>query len=347
MLESQTHLIRISELRTKINDHDGEDADELTKLENESRALEAKYRVAVKAEAEAEENSEADGSAGELRELVAAANIGAIFEAAVESRATTGAEKELQDSLNLAPNAAPLDLLRLEKRAVTPAPASVGAMEAPTVQPVFAMGDAEFLGVMETMVDVGDAVFPVLTTRPTVGGPHRESENVAETDGTYAVSVLPPSRLQASFLMRATDAVRFRDMQDSLSDALRSGLGEAVDKEIVDQLSTDVARTAATAADTFASYRKRFIYDLIDGRFASMESDIRLLVGSKTLADASELYRANTADDSVLDSIRRISGGVKVSPHIAAVAASKQDVYVQGYAPRLCVRYVARRYLAS
>ena len=329
MLESQTHLIRISELRTKINDHDGEDADELTKLENESRALEAKYRVAVKAEAEAEENSEADGSAGELRELVAAANIGAIFEAAVESRATTGAEKELQDSLNLAPNAAPLDLLRLEKRAVTPAPASVGAMEAPTVQPVFAMGDAEFLGVMETMVDVGDAVFPVLTTRPTVGGPHRESENVAETDGTYAVSVLPPSRLQASFLMRATDAVRFRDMQDSLSDALRSGLGEAVDKEIVDQLSTDVARTAATAADTFASYRKRFIYDLIDGRFASMESDIRLLVGSKTLADASELYRANTADDSVLDSIRRISGGVKVSPHIAAVAASKQDVYVR------------------
>ena len=140
MLESQTHLIRISELRTKINDHDGEDADDLTKLENESRALEAKYRVAVKAEAEAEETAENDGSAGEHRELVAAANIGAIFEAAVESRSTTGAEKELQDSLNLAANAIPLDLLRVEKRAVTTAPASVGAMEAPTVQPVFGMG---------------------------------------------------------------------------------------------------------------------------------------------------------------------------------------------------------------
>ena len=144
MLESQTHIIRLSELRTKINDHDGEDADDLTKLENEARAVEAKYRVAVKAEAEAEETSEADGSASELRELVAAANIGAIFEAAVESRATTGAEKELQDSLNLAANAIPLDLLRVEKRAVTAAPTSVGAMEAPTVQPVFGMGDSEF-----------------------------------------------------------------------------------------------------------------------------------------------------------------------------------------------------------
>ena len=111
-------------MRTKINDHDGEDADDLTKLENESRALEAKYRVALKAESEAEETAEKDGSAGEFRELVAAANIGAIFEAAVENRATTGAEKELQDSLNLASNAVPLDLLRVEKRAVTAAPTS-------------------------------------------------------------------------------------------------------------------------------------------------------------------------------------------------------------------------------
>ena len=88
-----------------------------------------------------------------------------------------------------------------------------------------------------------------------------------------------------------------------------------------------MGRTAATAADTFASYRKRFVYNLIDGRYASMESDVRLLVGSKTLADASEAYRTATAgDDSVLDSLKRITGGVKVSPHIPAVSASKQDV---------------------
>ena len=329
MFESQTHLIRISELRTKINDHDGEDADDLTKLENESRATEAKYRVALKAESEAEETAEKDGSAGEFRELVKAANIGAIFEAAVESRATDGPERELQEALNLASNAVPLDLLRVEKRAVTPGPTSVGAMEAPTVQPVFGMGDAEFLSVQETMVDAGDAVFVVLETRPTVGGPHTDSTSVAETDGTYAVDTLQPSRLQASFLFRATDAVRFRGLEMSLSDALRDGLSESVDKEIIDTLVTDVTRTAATAADTFASYRKRFVYDLIEGRHASMESDIRLLVGAKTLADASELYRGSTADDSAVDSLRRITGGVKVSPHVADVAASKQDVIVR------------------
>ena len=38
------------------------------------------------------------------------------------------------------------------------------------------------------------------------------------------------------------------------------------------------------------------------------------------------LYRGNNADDSAVDSIRRISGGLRVSPHIAAVASHKQDV---------------------
>ena len=326
MLESQTHLVRLSELRTAINDHDGEDAESLSKLEAESRAVEAKYRVAVKTEADAAESAAGDGSADEYRELVAKANIGAIFEAAVESRATAGAEKELQDALNLAPNVVPLDLLRVESRALTPAPTSVEAMQAPTVQPVFSMGDAAFLGVQETMVESGDAVFPVLTTRPTVTGPVTDDTSVDETAGAYSVNVLPPSRLQASFLVLTSDVARFRDLEASLSDALRSGLAEKVDEEIVDQLVTDVTRAAATAADTFASYRKRFVFDLIDGRFAAMESDIRLLVGAKTLADASDLYRGNTADDSAVDSLRRITGGVKVSPHIAAVASNKQDV---------------------
>ena len=92
---------------------------------------------------------------------------------------------------------------------------------------------------------------------------------------------------------------------------------------------TDVTRTDATAADTFASYRKRFVYDLIEGRHASMEADLRLLVGKDTLGDMATLYRGNNADDSAVDSLRRISGGVRVSPHIAATASMKQDVIVR------------------
>ena len=107
------------------------------------------------------------------------------------------------------------------------------------------------------------------------------------------------------------------------------GLQEGLGKELVDQIVSDVSRTDASAADTFASYRSRFVYAQIDGRYATSESDIRLLVGSATLQDAAILYRSNNADDSAVDSLRRVSGGLRVSPHIAAASGNKQDVIVR------------------
>ena len=77
------------------------------------------------------------------------------------------------------------------------------------------------------------------------------------------------------------------------------------------------------------TYRSSFVYSQIDGRFANSEADIRLLVGSETLTDASVLYRSNTSDDSAVDSLRRISGGLRVSPNIAAASGNKQDVLVR------------------
>ena len=41
------------------------------------------------------------------------------------------------------------------------------------------------------------------------------------------------------------------------------------------------------------------------------------------------LYRSNNADDSAVDSLRRVSGGLRVSPHIAAASGNKQDVIVR------------------
>ena len=99
--------------------------------------------------------------------------------------------------------------------------------------------------------------------------------------------------------------------------------------ELIDQIVVDVTRTDASAADTFASYRSRFVYALIDGRFANTEADIRLLVGSATLADAAVLYRSNNADDSAVDSLRRITGGLRVSGRIAAPSSNIQQCIVR------------------
>ncbi len=339
MTPRQRLALEQSEKRQKINDLLGLDEltddqrNELDTLTKRMQQIEVESRAAIVAEGEDEQRMRSefgdDRESAELRALVGRANAGAIFTAALEHRATDGAEAELQQHFRLGGNQIPLEMLRLETRAVTPAPTDTGASQQPILQPIFATGDAAFLGVDMPTVPVGDAVFPVLTSRPTVGGPHKDSTAVGETTGAFTAEVLEPHRLQASFYYRRTDAARFAGMDEGLRAALNSGLSEALDKEVIDQLVSDVSQTAATAENTFATYRSALVYDRLDGRFASMEGDVRVLAGASTVAHMAGKYRGNNADDSAIDSVRRISGGVRVSAHIAAVAGNKQDAIVR------------------
>ena len=117
----------------------------------------------------------------------------------------------MKNAVNLAPNQVPVDLLRapVEERAVTSAPTHVGASEQAVLMPIFADGDAAFLNVDQVTVPNGDAVFPVLTNRPVVGGPHADSTEVAETTGAFTAELVKPERLQAAFTYRRVDASRF------------------------------------------------------------------------------------------------------------------------------------------
>ena len=325
-----------SELNTildiALEDRSDDQKSAVVSLSETMRALDADLTAAILAAPEKPEVLDSEKPEDrELRELVSKASIGEIISGALRNKPAAGASRELQEHFGLAGNEVPLELLRapVEQRAVTTAPADVGAQQSEIVQPVFADGDAAFLGARETTLAAGDAVFPVLSTRPTIHGPYKASESAADTTGTFTADVLEPTRIQAAFSYRRTDAIRFAGMDASLREALSSGLREGLDKELIDQIVVDVARTNASAIDTFASYRSRFVYALIDGRFANMETDIRLLMGSATLTDAAVLYRGNTADDSAVDSLRRISGGLRVSPNIAAVSGNKQDVIVR------------------
>ena len=252
-------------------------------------------------------------------------DVGRILDAVIDGREVDGLERELQTERGLASNQIPIEMLR----AATPAPADVGSSEQPVVQPVFAQGDMAFLRIPQRTVPVGDAVFPILTTRPTVGGPHTDSTEVAETDGVFSADVLKPGRLQAAFSWRHTDAARFRGMDSALRSALNAALSEAIDKEMIDQIVTDVARTDAAAQNTYATYRSALVYNLIDGRFATGERDLRVLVGNATLTHAASKYRTNSSDEDAATALRSLTSGVRVSPHIAAVAASKQDTIVR------------------
>ena len=250
MTASQKLAVRLSEVRQRLNEIGGLEGDayleevraEETKLQTEYRDTEQRWRSATIAEGDAAAAAGAQfGTRGSVedrayRELVGRADVGDVFAAVMEHRATDGAMRELQQHRGLAMNQIPLDMLRLpavEHRAVTPAPTHVGASEQAVLMPVLADGDAAFLSVDQVTVPNGDAVFPVLTNRPTVGGPHADSTEVTETTGAFSAELVKPERLQAAFTYRRVDAARFSAMGESLRAALNESLSEALDVQIV------------------------------------------------------------------------------------------------------------------
>ena len=303
---------------------------ERTALQGRFRTVETEFRTALD-ELQVEQTAGAtpDAEARALRSLTGRASMGAIFESVVEQRQLDhGPTKELQDHFKVGPHAVPLEMLREEHRAVTPSPSNVGVDEQPVVEPVFAQGDANFLGVTQVTIPSGDAVFPVLTTRPVVGGPHTDSTSVSETTGAFTAAALPPGRLQASFFYLRSDAARFAGMSESLRSALSMGLSESLDKEVIDQIVTDVGRTNRGSISDWAHY-KSLVTGQVDGRFAASESDVRAVMGSPTFVHANTIYRSSETAESGVDAIRGMSGGLRVSAHIPAVSGNKQDVIVR------------------
>ena len=347
MTNVQKLTIRASEIRARlselaeVSELTDENRSELDTIRTEYRDTEGKLQAAITAEGDAQPVPLGQGGSTEDRaygDLCGRANIGAIFQALTERRATEGAEAELQAHHGLSPHQVPLDLLRApeEHRAITGAPTNTATSQQPTIMPVFAMGDLSYLGVDQPSVGVGDAVFPILTTRPAVRGPFTGSDVAAETDGSFDAELLAPERIQASFSYLRTDAARFSMMGESLREALNSSLSEKVDAEGIagtDGLlaGTNLPNHGAGGTTTFAQYVSRFAYGRVDGRFAPTTRDLKALVGSSIFAHMGSTYRANEADTSAVDRLMSVIGmdNLRVSAHVPSVVNKKQNAVIR------------------
>lgn len=342
MTHAQRLSLRSSEIRARLNEIAGLPADQLNdEIRSESDRLTAEYadverqfRAAVIAESEGLETRNDGGQTAEERELAdleRRASVGEVFQAAVDHAHTDGATKELQDHYGVGMNAVPLSLL--ETRAVTPAPSDVGQNQAPIIPGVFPMSVASFLGVNMPTVGVGEAVFPVLATNATVHTP-AESADAGETTGSFTADVLSPSRLQASFFYSREDRARFKGMAEALRENLNMALGDALDKQVISGTNglltgTNLANNNVNAVTSFANYITNLVYGRIDGTYASVAGDIRIVAGAGTYAHAGNIYRNNNVDRTALDRLMEVSGGVRVSTHVPAVAGNKQNVIVR------------------
>ena len=345
MTASQKLQIRASSIRARLLAINGLEGDAYTDeiraesdtLTTEFTDVETRLRAALVVEGDETEKRDRAYQTGEtpeareLRELTGRANAGSVILAVAERRNCLGAELELQQAHGLAENQIPLSMLRLpEARAagVTTAPTNVGTSQAPIVQPVFSNGAGAFLGIDRPTVAASDAVYPVLETRPDVGGPHSDSSDVPETDSTFNADLLAPERIQASSMYRRVDAARFPNMDSALRMALNSALEEKLDYEVfrgTEGLLTGskLANHNKSGETTHAQYLSQFCFARVDGRYAAEQGDLKVLMGSGSYAHAGSTYQA-TPHLSALDALMA-KVPVRVSAHVPAVASTKQN----------------------
>ena len=330
--------VRASDLRVEINKaalSEDADAEKLRELRSEYENVETRLAALATLEAfEPKAADEIDPEERELRATISQANLGRIFQAALETRAIDGVERELQEHFGLAPNQVPLEMLRddLEIRTsgVTPAPTDVGQAQRPIIPAVFPQAAATFLGLRQDTVGVGEAVYAVLSTSATPGTPAEGADQAHSTAG-FTAKVLAPSRIQASLFYSREDRARFAGMAEALRMNLSDALADKLDEVVLDKLVLGNTLTAnnASAADTYASYRKRFVYDRIDGKYAAVAGEVRMVVGAKTYGDMAATYRSDSDSMNALGAIMAETGGVRVSAHMPAVASDKQNALVR------------------
>ena len=346
MTKSAEYAVQLSKIAGRLNeigelegdDYGEEVRAEEIKLKEDDRDIRPRYDSAMIAEgAEAETaGSQFTTGTSETRAydaLVGRVNVGTIIQAVAQGYAPEGAEAELQQHHGMPRNTFPLDLLRMpveEIRGNTVGPVNVSVNEQPVLLPVFARGSGAYLSVDRPTIAFGDAVFPVLTSRPTVGGPHSGADDVAETTGTFTSDLLEPDRIQASHIYEARDAARFPQLDSSLRFSLNAALEEKLDYELFRGTSGLLTGSVLdnhnqTTLDTAATYISNFGFDRVDGRFVNEISELRIVMGNETYSHAGKVYRSNNSDLSALDTLMAKTGGVRVSAHVTPLASTKQN----------------------
>ena len=361
MTNRQKLEVRASEIRERLNELSNldelkeEHRAEIDRLSTEYRGVEAKLRASILGEGAAgdgaadegaadegaaDEGAGEDAEAVELRQLQDRVELRRYMAAAAQDVDPGGAEKELVDALGLTNAGAgvvvPWVALDVEERqdVATTAPATVNRSMESILGRVFARTSAAWAGVRMPGVGVGERDYPVLTTG-TTATTEAKGATVDAGAATFTVVSIGPRRLTARYLFAVEDLAVFSGMEEALRADLGGTMGEELDKALLtgDGTSPNVAgffdndalsAPTAAASETDNAGYVNAITDRVDGRYAVDASTVRMLVGSKTYGHMASKWLAST-DTSALSQVRAMSGGVRVSAHVPAVAAKKQE----------------------
>ena len=303
----------MSETRQSIGDLLGlETRDD--KQENELRAatrklnqLETDFQAAIALDLENERKARAafDGEDKERNELRSKVSFGAYVESALEQRAATGAELELNQSLEIPADRFPLELLAgaesVEKRATTDSEA--GASQAPWLDRLFADTASMYLGVTFQNVSPGVSSHPV-TSAGAKAAQRGRADATSDSSWKVSVSEIKPTRNSVRAVFSEQDSYRLPGLEAALQRDLAMALTEGIDRIIFvgDADATEngsditgfngiakatglVERTLKQADKVKAPNTLATFAAAIDGKHASSMSDLRVVasVGANTL----------------------------------------------------------------
>ena len=345
--------IRASEIRSEINALEPGDAtvEKRRELLGHLNTVESEWRVAVAAEAEADEAApDAHGLTGEEREfrqLETRAELRQAFRSVMNGDQLTGAEKELQEHRGLSGHTVPWDMVgprtapRTEDRvdAVTGAPPDSHLQQHPILSRVFARSATATLGVAMPMVGVGQQNFPVVTTSDSAVILAKDTAEGDTADAGITAKVIEPKRLQRSYLFRREDQAVLGGLEEALRADLSMAVSDLLDKQVLSGDGTTGAEFAgflATAANGGLTDRSdtpaRVTFALaaaeaargIDGRYAGGLGECSVVLGDDTARDLASKFQNNDSE-AALAYMARTTMKTMASANVAAVSGMFQE----------------------
>jgi len=247
----------------------------------------------------------------------------------------------------------------LEARADAVSPQNVGGTAAlsfgsvfqttgPLLSRVFTQTDTAFLGVSMPMVPAGERIYPVMAGGTDAGMVARGSAGADAGSAKFDVVSATPHRLTGRYVFDLEGVAALGGMLEStLRSDLRMVLGFQMDSQVLNGDGTGAnvsgivkslplvlppgavfdgtAKGDPSAQADWHSFR-RMGYRGLDGKYARMESDIRILLGQESYQRAREVFLTGAADakDAVM-ALRELGVAVRQSFLIADPAVADID----------------------
>ena len=327
--------------------------EEAGSLESEYSDLEVRHRAAILSEGEEEaaalgmfpDGSE-DSDSAEVRSLLRRVTLADYLTPAAGGVGLTGAAAELNAALGVPAVgkgggvAIPWRMLLtddlpeeraqdVEGRAFTTTTQYAGPVsQRPILQRLFGMDIMEALGVRIDSVPAGRTDWPLITAGVSPAMKTEGTAADAPVAVTFAHETLKPKRLTGAYeithemgaqVLDVEQALR-RDLADAVSSKMNDLIingDEATNSQEPDGFATTLTAPAdASATATYADYAGSHA-QAVDGLHASMETEVRSVVGVDVYKHAARVYQAGSGE-SGSEALRRRSAGCMASPFVGS-----------------------------